>query len=90
MLVVKIELHSAITGEISEIARMRVYNDGAGTRTRGDYIGEVFRGRNFEALDKNTIHKRAELRNWPRLDRHVWNLVAVMLKNLGYGDKKDV
>lgn len=89
MLIVKIELHSAITGEITEIGRMRLYNDGTGTRTRSDYVGEVFRGRNFEVLDKNTVHKRGEVKKWPRLERHVWNLVAVMLKNMGYGEKKN-
>lgn len=86
MLVVRVELHSAVTGEISEIARMRLYNDGDGTRTRGNYVGEVFRGRSFEALDKTTVHKRGEIRNWPRLDRHVWNLVTAMLENMGYGE----
>lgn len=85
MLIVKIELHSAVTGEISEIARMRLYNDGHGTGRRGGYVGEVFRGRSFEALDKATIHKRGEIKNWPRLDRHVWNLVAAMLENMDYG-----
>lgn len=87
MLVVKIELHSAVTGEIKEIARMRLYNDGGESHTRGNYVGEVFRGKNFEALDKTTVHKKAEVRNWPRLDRHVWNLVAAMLANMGYGAK---
>jgi hypothetical protein len=85
MLVIRVELHSAISGEISEIARMRLYNDGDGTRTRGNYVGEVFRGRNFEALDKTTVHRRGEIKNWPRLDRHVWNLVAAMLESMGYG-----
>lgn len=81
MLVVKVELHSAVTGEISEIARMRIYNDSSGTRTRSHYVGDVFRGRSFEALDKTTVHKSGTVKNWPRLDRHVWNLVATMLNN---------
>lgn len=84
MLVTRVELYSAITGEISEIARMRLYNDGDGSRTRGNYVGEVFRGRSFEALDKVKIHKRGEIKNWPRLERHVWNLVAAMLNKMNY------
>jgi hypothetical protein len=87
MLLIRVELHSAITGEVSEIARMRLYNTGEGTRERGDYVGEVYRGGSFETLDLETIHKSAEVKNWPRLRRHVWNLVAVMLNNLGYGEK---
>lgn len=36
MLVVKVELHSAITGETTEIARMIIHNEG-GTKSSGDY-----------------------------------------------------
>lgn len=86
MLVIRVELHSAITHEITEIARMQLYNDGEGTRTRGDYVGEVFRGRNFEALDLGTVHKRGAVKNWPRLQKHVWRLVTAMLLNMGYGE----
>lgn len=88
MLVIRVELHSAVTGQVSEIARMRIYNDGMGTRNRGNYVGEVFRGRSFEALDLNTVHKRGEIKNWPRLSRHVWSLVAAMLSGMGYGAEK--
>jgi len=84
MLIVRVELHSVITGKISEIARMRIYNTGEGSRTRGAYVGEVFRGRSFEALDLNTVHKRGEIEHWPRLSKHVWCLVAAMLKSMNY------
>lgn len=42
MLIVRVELHSAITGEITEIARALIYNDGHGTITTGDYGGVTF------------------------------------------------
>lgn len=87
MIVVRVELWSAITGEKTELARMHVCNVGGDTR-RGNYSGETFRGRSKEALDRRTVSKLGSVTNWPRLDQHVWNLVAAMLDNMGYGDPK--
>lgn len=84
MLVVKVELHSAITREITEIARMTIVNDGTGTGRWGNYVGTVFRGRSKSQFDKQTIMRTKNLNNWPRLDFHVWNLVSKMLKEMGY------
>lgn len=93
MLVVKVELWSAITGEKSEIARMAIWNVGAGTRTLGDYEGATYRGRDEATLEK-AMHKafkeagpvshKAEVRDHPRLREHVWVLVAKMLGKMGY------
>lgn len=83
MIIVRVELHSAVTRRVTELARMKICNIG-GTATRGDYSGEVFRGRSKEALDRETVLKSTEVMNHPRLDQHVWNLVTRMLVNLGY------
>lgn len=84
MIIVKVELHSAVTGDVTELARMRIHNDGTGTGRHGNYFGVSFRGRSKESLDKHTTMKTAEIKNWPRLDFHVWNLVSKMLKEMGY------
>lgn len=83
MIVVRVELWSAITGEKTELARMHISNAG-GTQTRGDYEGESFIGRDSRALDRGTVSKRGRVFNYPRLDFHVWNLVTRMLTSMGY------
>lgn len=84
MIIIKVELHSAITGKVTELARMRIINDETGNMTRRNYIGQTYRGRNTKDLDKYTIMKGAALKNWPSAQFHVWNLVRAMLTQLGY------
>ncbi len=83
MIVVRVELHSAITHEVTEIARMDICNVG-GTHTRGDYHGDTYRGHDRGTLAKRTVSKSAEVMNHPRLQQHVWNLVTRMLVTMGY------
>ena len=83
MIIVRVELHSAITGQVTELARMDICNIG-GSAERGDYQGRVYRGRDTAALDRRQVHKTATLHAYPRLSLHVWNLVGLMLTNLGY------
>lgn len=84
MIIVRVELHSAITGKITELARMRIVNDESGTLTKRNYSGTSFRGRSKDDLDKKTIMKQGQLHNWPSAQFHVWNLVRAMLTQLGY------
>lgn len=84
MIVVRVELHSAITGKVTELARMAICNDGSGSARVGNYTGESFVGRDKDALDRRTVSKRGSVRNWRRLDFHVWNLVRRMLEDMGY------
>lgn len=88
MIVVKVELWSAINGSKKEIARMMLHNTG-GTHTLGNYSGEIYKGRSKDVLEKAMINrkpfKKGEVINHPRLSQHVWNLVAKMLNNLNYG-----
>lgn len=70
MIIVKIELHSAITGRVTEIGRMRLCNDGTSDNaTRGAYNVEVMR----RGTDK--VQKRGRVENYPRLAYSVWELV---------------
>lgn len=85
MIVVRVELHSAITHRVTEIARMAICNDGTSvSETKGNYRAQTFRGRSKVDLDRNVVSKSGELQNYPRKALHVWNLVARMLKTMDY------
>lgn len=88
MIVIRVELWSAITGEKTEIARAMIANTG-GTETVGDYSGETYRGRTVDALDaamrSRTTTRTGKVGGHRRLDLHVWHLVAKMLSSMGYG-----
>lgn len=90
MLVIRVELHSAITGETTEIARALIYNKG-GTSDRGDYNAMTFKGRDGAAWTRADILaakgkplRKAEVLNYPRKSLHVWNLVSRALTAMGY------
>lgn len=83
MIIIRVELHSAVTGKVTELARMMIANVG-GTRTRGDYRVEVYRGRDAASLSRRTVHRRGSVQNYPRLAIHVWHLVARALQSTGY------
>lgn len=93
MLVVKVELHSAITGGRTELARMVIDNVG-GTVNLGDYRAQTMRGRDEETLEKSMWAilrgkskpvKQGSVIDHPRLREHVWNLVAKALSSMDYG-----
>lgn len=83
MIVVRVELHSAITRKMTEIARLTICNVG-GSHERGDYQVCTYRGRNKEALDKRTVNRSGSVNNYPRLALHVWHLVYEALKAVNY------
>lgn len=70
MILVKIELHSALTGKVTEIGHMRITNNGLGTQKRGDYDVEILRK---GTTDK--VQRRGSVRDYPRLSYTVWELV---------------
>lgn len=87
MIVVTVELWSAVTGAKTQLARMHIANNGEASERNprlGDYVGETFVGRDAETLAKGRVSKRAMVRNWRRQDYHVWNLVRRMLDAMGY------
>lgn len=79
MLIVKIELHSAVTGEVSEIAHMRIINDGTGTRDLGNYDVELMEGRK----DGRRVAMKSRVEGYPRLPYTVWELVRRALGGRG-------
>jgi hypothetical protein len=92
MIVVKVELWSAIDGSHTELARAVIDNIG-GTNTHGNYRARAMRGRDEESLhasmrkillsDQGAVHE-GKVMNHPRLSQHVWNLVAKSLTAMGY------
>lgn len=91
MLIVRVELHSAITRNTSEIARMIIANDGCGTSGRGSYWGRAAKGviEGDTMIPPAIMHdsrklRHAEVQDYPRKSLHVWNLVSRMLKEMGY------
>lgn len=91
MIVVRVELWSAVTGQREELARMVIDNIG-GTQHLGDYRCRTLRGRSVEALDRALLsmdttgtQREGNVLRHPRLREHVWNLVGKALSGLGYG-----
>jgi hypothetical protein len=79
VIVVRIELWSRESGQVTEIARMSLANDGTGTDTRCHYDGQSFKKPDF----------RETARTGRVIDhfRHVlpvWTLVRRMLESMGY------
>lgn len=83
MIVVRIELHSAITRKVTEIGRMTIANTG-GTNERGDYRVTTLRGRSREQLDRGQTTRTGAVTDYPRKAIHVWHLVARALVAMGY------
>lgn len=88
MIIVRVELHSAITGEITEIARAHIANTG-GDRTRGNYQAYTMRGRSKDQLDRIVMQRSGVVLNYPRLALHVWHLIARALIAMGYAGKNE-
>lgn len=88
MIIVRVELHSAITGHVTELARAHICNVG-GTATKGDYKVATLRGRDTATLDRRVAQRRGTVRDYPRLSIHVWHLVARALIAMGYAGKAE-
>jgi hypothetical protein len=91
VLVVRVDLHSAITGKTTEIARMIIANDGTGSPGRGSYWGRAAKGKveGDQMIPAAIMYeprklRHAEVKEYPRKSLHVWNLVARMLKSMDY------
>lgn len=76
MILVKIELHSARTGKVTELGRMQICNDGTSdSPKRGDYEVSLFRkGSTTKVQRKGLVH------DYPRLSYTIWELVRRALE----------
>lgn len=77
MLLVKVELHSAITGKVTEIGRMKIFNDGTGDKETGNYGVQLMRRGTID-----TVQREASVIGHKRLSSPVWSLVKKALKEL--------
>jgi hypothetical protein len=85
VIVVRVELHSAVTGKVSELARMYIVNNGTDRRTtHGSYWCRTVKGRSTAALNKLHVQRAGFTDNYPRTRLHVWNLVARCLRVMEY------
>src|SRR6266540_5471628 len=66
---------SALTGQVTEIARMHVSNAGGADRVC-DFDVQTLRGRNSEAFETRIVHCRGKVTKHHRLELHVWYLIA--------------
>lgn len=94
MIVVRVELWSAIDHNVTELARITIDNIAVTPNMQlGDYRVRTMRGRSAEALHKamltGSIQREGQVLRHPRLREHVWNLVAKALATLNYGDPKE-
>lgn len=84
MIVVKVELHSAITGKVTRLGKMVIGNDGTGTGRIGNYDAWVLRKADAEnhitrtTLDAATRKGRVE--NYARQSYVIWRLVLRALR----------
>jgi hypothetical protein len=83
MLIVRVELHSANTGLVTEIGRMEIANDKRGSKYRDSYNVSILRGQNAAELDKCKPERMGFVTNWPR-DRPVWVLVSTAIHACGF------
>lgn len=81
MIVVRVELHSAITGKVTEIAKMRISNDGTGNGPRGNYDVATLRKGDS---DHSAPLRAGRVEGHARLSYHVWKLVARALAAVGF------
>lgn len=85
MLVVKVELWSAVTGEREELSRMYIANKGdSGVPKRGNYKVAVCR-KGVKTCpwyeDAPAAVREGEVLDYPRLSYSVWRLVTKALKS---------
>ena len=79
MLVVKIELHSAVTGRVTTLAQAVIYNDGTGSKSVGNYKVVIGRkGQSLKALLKKPW-RRSVVTKFPRAQLGAWYLLREAL-----------
>jgi len=74
MIVVHMDLNSAITGQQSQLCKILIINDGNGTKNRGNYSYSIW-GKN------NRLMKQGHIKNWPRLAKHSILLLQAVLED---------
>lgn len=87
VLIVRVELLSAVTGDKKEIACMIIANDGTSQlASRGDYDGWILKTgpEGYVPEVKFPTLRKGRVENHKRLTLSVWNLVLKMLQQMKY------
>lgn len=80
MIVVKVELHSALTGKVTEIGRMTISNVGLSKDKKlGDYAVKLMR-----RGSTTTVQKVGQVLQHRRLAESIWSLVSKSLQSVGF------
>lgn len=91
MIVVKVELHSAITGIVTTLGELVIANDATGTHRKGNYRAVAVKKGRSRSLALSVSHgspdviRKTEIKDYSRLSRPIWDLVALALKGMNYG-----
>lgn len=86
VIVIKVELHSAITGNTTELGRMIIANDGEqGNGSLGDYVVKLGRKGQSDVQIWKKPQREGAVKGHRRLALSVWNLVAKALHSVGHG-----
>ena len=76
MIVIKVELHSAITKKVSLIGKAIICNDGSGSISSGNYNAK------FWSKRPNIVWREGKVENFPRKSLNVWYLLSKCLTNI--------
>jgi hypothetical protein len=79
VILIKVELHSAVTGKVTEIGRAHIFNDGAGDRRSGSYGARFMRRGTTD-----TVQREAKIPKHGRLSQSIWVLVRKAVVAAGY------
>jgi hypothetical protein len=82
-MMIRVELHGAITGQITKIERERIATNIGRSETLGNYATETLRGPCAEDLNKDIGQRSSLIKKHPHKAQHVWHLVAKALKPMG-------
>jgi hypothetical protein len=92
MIIIRVELYSAVTGKVTELARMGIHNIGGDMQKR-DYGVMTWRGRSKAALDRamtsDLVTRKGKVEGHPSEAVHIWYLVAKALKACGYAPREN-
>lgn len=90
MIVVRVELHSAVTGQVTEIGKMIISNDGTSNDPDvGSY--DVRLGRRGDTDIMKVYHhpqREGRVVGHQRLKKPVWALVSRALASVGFHSRK--
>lgn len=92
MIVVKVELHSAIDGRVENLGSVVIWNDGTGDRTTGNYRAVALRKgadvyesmRRYFRDNRKAAVREGSVKGHKRLNRPVLELVRKALESMEY------